>query len=150
MVCRWLPKERAGAHLHVQRGGCRPPRRPCGDGAAVEYHPQREPGDQGRFCVRPQGLLYPAGEEGGQIHFGEYPRILWQYGWVGGSCSLLCGGQWAGADAQKLLELLPSRSAGDLQVFLLLSHLRQSECHRGLFRTTEGHPDQSVCKACCG
>ena len=24
MVCRRLPKERAGAHLHVQRGGCRP------------------------------------------------------------------------------------------------------------------------------
>ena len=50
----------------------------------------------------------PVGEEGGQIHFGEYPRVLWQYGWVGGSRSLLCGGQRAGADAQKFLGLLPS------------------------------------------
>ena len=54
----------------------------------------------------------------------------------------------AGADAQKLLGLLPSRSAGDLQVFLLLSHLRQSGYHRGLFGADGGHPDQSVCKAC--
>ena len=45
---------------------------------------------------------------GGVFDFGDYPRLFWEFGWVGGSRSLLRGGQWVGADAQKLLGLLPS------------------------------------------
>ena len=37
---------------------------------SIQCHPQREPGDQGRLCVRPQGLLYPAGKESGKVHTG--------------------------------------------------------------------------------